>query len=286
MDREIDPQVRPEIERTRTNQAAEVAPQSVAPCLSRERESIQNRGYRYQISPAEMDTMRQIGRFRTITTEDLARFQYGGKTAEMRDDLGSLRAQGLVQQRTVWTGAKGEKLNLAVLTKTGREILEREARHGSTGQVYSGFVKAREVQHDAAIYRMYQAEAKQIDRAGGRIKRIVLDYELKQKVYKPLAKIRPNVNAAQYARTQAEVAAQNGLKVVRGRILLPDLRIEYDTRAGAASVVDLELATHHYRGAHMRGKAEAGFKMYAPHDSAAGLAAAYDPEHMAEIFAF
>jgi hypothetical protein len=286
MDRDIEAQVRSEIERARTKEHPEAGAQNHALPASREREPIQNRGYRYQISPAEMDTMRQIGRFRTIPTEDLARFQYGGKTAEMSEDLGSLRAQGLIQQRTLWTGAKGEKLNLIVLTKTGREILEGQEGSGSTGRLYAGFVKAREVRHDAAIYRMYHAEAARIERAGGRIKRIVLDYELKQKIYKPLAKIRPKVTPAQYAKTQAEVAAQNGLKVVRGRILLPDLRIEYETGEGAVAFVDLELATRDYRGAHMRGKAEAGFKMYASQEAARGLAAAYDPEHMAEIFTF
>jgi len=48
----------------------------------------------------------------------------------------------------------------------------------------------------------------------------------------------------------------------------------------------LELATHHYRAAMMRGKAEAGFKMYAPADSAAHLSAAFDPELAARIFSF
>jgi hypothetical protein len=274
------------MEQTRFDQEIEARRQGASPCPSRERESIQNHGYRYQISPAEIDTMRQIGRFRTIAIDDLRRHEYGGKSAEMRDDLRSLVAQGLIQQRTVWTGRPGEKLHLVVLTRTGKEVLENRAHQDSTGRLYAGLVKAREVQHDAAIYRMYQAEAARIERAGGRVRRIVLDYELKQKVYAPLAKIRPKVRADQYVRTQAEVAARNRLKVVRGKILLPDLRIEYETREGASEHVDLELATRHYRGAHMRGKAEAGFKMYAPRDAAAGLAAAYDPEHIAEIFAF
>jgi hypothetical protein len=113
----------------------------------------------------------------------------------------------------------------------------------------------------------------------------VLDYELKQRVYAPLAKARASgASPSAYARRQAEVAGDNNLKVIRGRILLPDLRIEYDTQDGTHSHVDLELATHHYRGAHMRGKAEAGFKMYAPQDSVARLTAAFDPEFVAQIF--
>ena len=88
----------------------------------------------------------------------------------------------------------------------------------------------------------------------------------------------------QYARKQAEVAAQNRLKVIGGKILLPDLRIEYDTQEGDRAHVDLELATHHYRGSQMRAKAEAGFKMYAPAESAGHLTSAFDPELTAHIF--
>ena len=90
----------------------------------------------------------------------------------------------------------------------------------------------------------------------------------------------------EYARQQSEIARQNRLKVVRGKILLPDLRIEYATRSGASESIDLELATRHYRAGMMRGKAEAGFKMYAPSASVAGLTAAFDPEFAAQIFSF
>jgi hypothetical protein len=253
--------------------------------LSRERETMQIGGYRYQISPAELETMREIGRFRTITLNDLARFHYGGNKAEFREDLESMRAQGLVQCRTVCFSGKGDKLSVIVLSKLGKEVLESRLPKGLSQMLFAGFVKPAEVRHDAAIYRMYQVEAARLRRAGGRIGRVVLDYELKQKIYSPLAKARA-LPPPEYARRQAEIARQNGLKVVRGKILLPDLRIEYESRSGERAHVDLELATDHYRGAHMRGKTEAGFKMYAPKDSAARLSAAYDPEFAAEIFSF
>jgi hypothetical protein len=132
---------------------------------------------------------------------------------------------------------------------------------------------------------MFQAEAEKIRASGGDIRRVVLDYELKQNVYRPLAKARPSLSPFAYSRRQQEVAQQNGLKVVRGRVLLPDLRIEYATRDGEPAHVDLELATAHYRGQAVRGKIEAGFKMYASADATARLAAAFDPEFAAQIFA-
>ena len=46
-----------------------------------------------------------------------------------------------------------------------------------------------------------------------------------------LPKTKPG--SAEYRKRQAEIAAQHGLKVIRGHIQLPDLRIEYQTRDGA-----------------------------------------------------
>jgi len=124
---------------------------------------------------------------------------------------------------------------------------------------------------------MYQAEAGLIQERGGTIQRVVLDYELKRQIYSPLAKAK-QVSASEYRKRQAEVARENGLKVVRGKIPLPDLRIEYQTKEGETARVDLELATHHYHGSHMSAKAQAGFKTYAAEGSRSFLSRVLD-EH-------
>ncbi len=178
---------------------------------------------------------------------------------------------------------------MLALTKQGKNLVRRcdpEAR-ASHQAIYAGIVKPREVAHDAAIYRMYQVEAGKIRAQGGRVKRVVLDFELKKRVYSPLAKAQRR-NPQDYTRTQARVAQENGLKVIEGKIRFPDLRIEYETAAGQAARVDLELATEHYRRDHMATKEKAGFKIYA--DSASspgggyGRSSPFDPDHMAEIF--
>jgi hypothetical protein len=99
---------------------------------------------------------------------------------------------------------------------------------------------------------------------------VAVDYELKKNVYKPLAKAR-NLPPLEYAKRQAEVAADNELKVIDGKIPLPDLRIEYETAEGDMAKVDLELATEHYHGAHAARKLKAGFKVYADPASASRL---------------
>lgn len=285
MDREISLSHEPEIHRS--------APEPNQPARaleipSRDRRPMIGRNYAYFMSEAELNTLKDVGRFRTVAADDLARLRYQGNKDQSGQDLRSLQDQGLLAKRTIWTGGHSNRFTVLVLTKKGKALLEEEGQQTGQQKIYAGFVKPREVYHDAAIYRMYHAEAHQIERSGGRIRRIVLDYELKQKVYRPLAKARAKPGAlgsAEYARQQAEIASQNQLKVVRGKILLPDLRIEYDTAAGERAHVDLELATHHYRGASLRAKAEAGFKMYAPQGGPVG-GQPYDPEHVAEIFSF
>jgi hypothetical protein len=265
MDRGFEP--RNDAEREAEIRSDERRPQ---PPLSREHQALTFRGHSYFLSEAERETMREIGRFRTVAVEDLERHRYEGKSGAMRQDLSSLRAQALVQLRNVWSGPKSQKLAVLVLTKEGRELLKEHGRDVSDQMFHSGLVKTRELRHDAAIYRMFQAEKNQIERAGGCVRRVVLDYELKKKVYSPLAKAK-QLPPLEYARKQAEVAKQNGLAVIDGKIPLPDLRIEYETQDGDLARVDLELATGHYHGSSLAEKAGAGFKMYAADGSGSRL---------------
>jgi hypothetical protein len=215
---------------------------------------------RYRLSHDETETLRDVGRFRIVKNEDLQRFRYRGNGSAMRRDLRSLQAQNLLKQQALLD--RGKKSLILVLTKEGQRLLKRDTGLASGQAIYAGLVKPREAPHDAAIYRMYQAEAAAIRARGGTIRRVVLDYELKRRVYAPLAKDRPHMKPAEFARRQAEVAAENGLEVVNAKIPLPDLRIEYQTRDGDMAKVDLELATDHYKRAQISEKASAGFIVY------------------------
>ncbi len=212
----------------------------------------------YQLTDSEQKSLADIGRFRTVPTKDLSQQRYGGNAAKMEQDIRHLSSERLVQTRSVWLGKGKDQLQVVTLTRRGKQVLERT---GERGTFYSGFVKPAEMAHDAAIYRMYQAEASRIIKQGGEIRKITLDYELKCSVYSPLAKVKPG--SPEYTKRQEEIATRNGLKVVRGHIQLPDLRIEYVTRDGATNTTDLELATPHYRPGQLGAKAQAGFKFYA-----------------------
>ncbi|MGA2434488.1 MAG: hypothetical protein ABSG25_04305, partial [Bryobacteraceae bacterium] len=56
---------------------------------------------RLRLSPAEQQTLRDIGRFRAIHTGDLQRYGYGNKAGAMKSDLRHLREEGLVKQHTI-----------------------------------------------------------------------------------------------------------------------------------------------------------------------------------------
>jgi len=214
-----------------------------------------------RLSQRERDTLREIGRFRTIATDDLLEFQYGRKPSALRAEIARLQQQGLLQRRSLSVGKNRDTLVVVALTREGARVVRQDHQLAMNQAIYSGFVKPAEVPHDAAIYQMYQTEAAQIEAKGGKVRRVVLDYELKKGVYSKLAR-EPGPSALEYARKQQEIAAEQGLPIVDGKIALPDLRIEYETPEGDLDRVDLELATEHYHRGHMDAKARAGFKMY------------------------
>jgi hypothetical protein len=188
-----------------------------------------------------------VGTFRAVAVKDLRTYQYGQNDWLFDQDLRCLKRQGLIRMHRLMVGER-TCIEVLVLTREAKELLAYVGRENGRQVSYVGLVKPREVAHDAAIYRMYEAEAAQIKARGGVVHHVVLDSELQASIYATLAKARSLPRLA-YAKRQRDVAQANGLQVVGGRIPLPDLRLEYQTAEGDLTKVDLELATHHYHGA-------------------------------------
>lgn len=233
------------------------------------RREVEHRDRTYRLRDSEIRTLTGIGRFRTVDAADLQHHEYRGDRRRARADLASLRDQGLVETQRIRT-ANGSRIDVVVLSEEGRDLADRfdqapEQRH------YSGLVKPREVEHDAAIYRMFQAEAERIRAEGGEVTRVVLDHELKAKVFGALEKKRQEgPDGEDFEQSQAQIASASGLQVVDSKIPLPDLQIEFRTADGDLSRVNLELTTENYKGAQIAAKASAGFKLYALGDSSGG----------------
>jgi hypothetical protein len=232
------------------------------------------RGRVYRVRNSEIQTMAEVGKFRALAQEDLQEFVYRGHKNRLRADIGNLIHQGLVQMKSIAHEEEGSRQLLA-LTKNGLCLLQESQITLRDQTLYHGFTRRREAHHDADLYRLYQKAAETIGRMGGRNLRVVLDYEFKKRVYQDLAKIRPACTSAESKRSVAE---QHGLKVVREKIIFPDVRIEYDTPEGEQARVDIELATGHYRLPALVEKVRAGFSIYARPSDASKLRRVLD-EH-------
>lgn len=208
---------------------------------------------------SEIKTLTEIGTFRAIAAEDLTRFRYAGDDRQAWRDLNNLAREGLIRRRTDLP----RKRTYLALTPEGHRLIEAHRPHGTDPRqvLYHGFVKPREVRHDAALYRLYQEGAGRIAREGGKVQRVVLDFELKKSVYRQLARLRELPESEQAQRRQ-EAAQEHGLTVVNGKIPLPDLRIEYETAERDQTKVDLELATSDYHRDSLAEKSQAGFRHF------------------------
>jgi hypothetical protein len=211
-------------------------------------------------------TLAAAGTFRVVPAADL-REQYGNVGMQDRD-LAHLRRQGLIRTTPYVVGRT--RTTLVTLTDRGREVLEesRRARSGEPNQAYYvGVSKPRELAHDTRLYRAYQQGAERLAERGARVRRVVLEEELKRDYQRFLqapnrgrreATGRPDRAAEEIERW----ARDRHLPCANGHVELPDVRLEYEERDGRRGIEDVEVTTPHYRGAHAAAKARSGFTCY------------------------
>lgn len=227
-----------------------------------DRERVHAHGRAYELRGAEVRTMATVGAFRVVPEADL-------RDAERRPrDLRHLRELGLVETRPYVVGKT--RTRLVTLTPRARDVLERarrDPRAASAQAFYAGVKKPRELAHDAQLYRAYVRTADRLVERGGRVRRVVLEEDLKRAYQRFLQTSnrrrrdsdgRPDRTAdeiAQWARAQQ-------LPMDGDHVQFPDLRIEYDARDGQRAIEDVEVTTPHYRGAHAAAKARSGFTRY------------------------
>ena len=221
----------------------------------------------YLLRDSEMNSLKEIGKFRVIPVSDLAKFAYGGNRERMEKDIRVLARKSLVRDKTLEISRK-KALRVVTLTKAGHRVLKNTNQVPDGQPIYHGFVKPREVKHDADLYRLYQKEAARIEGGGGRPVRVLLDYELMRNLNRDLSLLGPDKDNPDRKR---EVAEKHGLQLVDGKIAVPDLRVEYENPELDLRHVDLELATRDYRPRAMAAKAAAGFSIYARSEDASRL---------------
>ena len=234
---------------------------------------------RYLLRQSEIYTMAEAGKFRAVSFEDLEKYVYSGDREMMVRDLSNLERQGLIRRSRA---RYPDPIRVVTLTRQGEKFM-REVLKENEQELYSGLKKVRELRHDTALYEVYQAKAQEIEEAGGKIKRVVLDYELKRKLNRDLNKVKDS-DSFRRRQAQRRHRPEAWRAVVQGQFVVPDVRIEYEDRDGNECRVDLEYLTETYRQGDISAKAQAGFSLYAPHDQAPRLHRVLDQHHiMTEI---
>jgi hypothetical protein len=168
---------------------------------------------------------------------------------------------------------------LGAATKNGHRFLTDTQSAGKGQVLYHGFTRPREATTPISTSSIKEGVEK-IEGQGGRNLRVVLDYEMKKRLFRDLAKLGPGRASSEQEHL---VAAQHGLQVVRGKIPVPYIRIEYEAHDGERARLDLELATSHYQGRNLPEKVPAGFSIYAHAEDASKLRLLDQRELTAEI---
>lgn len=149
-------------------------------------------------------------------------------------------------------------------------------------EFHAGAVKPRELAHDVQVYRAFQVEQSRIETGGGRITRVVLDYELKRD-YQRFLNRSDKPDGATLESDRRAFAEAHELRVIDGHLSLPDLRIEYESPTGRIEYRDVEVVTEHYSRSQIGGKARAGFACYRAGGSGMRGGAPFDPHHLRRL---
>jgi hypothetical protein len=231
------------------------------------RERVRANNQEYRLSGDDVRVLATVGAFRMVPAADLREPNPRTPTRPARD-LERLRELGLVRTTPYVVGRT--RTNLVTLTSEGRAILEQGRRPGAAGDrqaFYVGVSKPRELAHDSRVYDAYVKAADRLAERGDRVRRVVLEEELKREYQRFLQtenRARRESGEPREEREQAVArwAQEHQLPYEDGHVQLPDARLEYEDRDGRRAVEDIEVVTPHYRGAHAAAKARSGFTRY------------------------
>ena len=231
------------------------------------REKVRVHARDYQLSGEDVRVMAAVGAFRVVPASEIRDSNPRTPTRPARD-LERLREHGLIKTMPYVVGRT--RTTLVTLTERGRDLLESRRRVDSQEPrqaFYAGIRKPRELAHDARVHAAYARAAERIERNGARVRRVVLEEELKADYQRFLQRgnrgRREGRGEPERDREAiAQWAREHELPYHDGHVEIPDARIEYDDRDGRPGVEDIEVVTPHYRGAHAAAKAASGFSQY------------------------
>lgn len=228
-----------------------------------EREIVVDGDRRYELNGDDSRTLATVGAFRVVDERDLRETR--DELHEWREpDLRHLRGQGLIRSVPVHGHER-----VITLSNRGHHLLEAHRRDRDDAReqaFYAGISRPRELSHDAQLYRAYLHEEERLREQGAEIRGVMLDQELKREYQewlqeanrgRPDSDGRPDRDSLEIERW----AHEHDLPYFDEQVHFPDFRIEYELD-GRDRHEDVEVVTEHYRGAHARSVARAGFRCY------------------------
>ena len=211
-----------------------------------------------KLSRPELQTLNEIGKFRVMDRKDMEEIMFQGNRNKAKRAIQNLSAQGLIERHVHYFN--NERHEIFTLTTKGKDFMEQQPGRNPEQQLYAGIAKnPRELNHDIGIFRAYAKEAERIQKEGGRVEKVSLDYELKGR--------------------------GEGI-TVNGKTVIPDLQIEYTDRDGERNKANIEIVTGNYSPGAVQEKAQAGFSLYASEGERARVGKILEQHSMAqEVFA-
>ncbi len=202
----------------------------------RERRPVRERERVYEIDGTEGRMLGTVGAFRVMSESDLK---------DLRDDSGNPRrsVRHLENEGLIKTSPLSSDDRAVVLTERGRDLLEAnrydrpERSHEPRQTFHAGLRKPRELTHDTNVYRAYQRAEERLRGQGGRVQRVVLDYELKREYQRFLHERNHGKKDCDGRpdRAPEEInrwAREHELPYDDGHVHFPDARLEYEDRDG------------------------------------------------------
>jgi hypothetical protein len=235
-----------------------VEPRSIEPG---ERRPYSLRQRTYYLNESQKALLNDVGAFRVARAQDIVRYVYGGAQERFKTELSYLTRNKLIRVDVGFENARGRQFDdYMTLGKVGKELTNKLLKSNPEQVIYSGIKKPSELDHDAQLYRMFKTKEAELRSRGISVKRVVLDYEFKKIINSRLARVRKGTDG--YRHVLERLSQENQLKILNGKIAIPDVRVEYEDERGGLSHCDLEFVSVHYSGRQITEKKAAGFSLY------------------------
>ena len=193
------------------------------------------------------DALELLGDLRVVSYRNVQEECFDGHGFTAGRGIRHLLSEGLVEVRTVQPrrarpGSAGRGFKVLALTGAGAARVEARRRaRGSDRRVWRGFVKPREIEHDAGVAELVLETVDRVRSLGGRVRSVRLEAELKATVARAGRKGLDPAGARLRAARAAGVPVDED-----GACHFPDALVEVTDAEGAESTLALELVTGSY----------------------------------------